>query len=291
MSDLEKNNLEEEYHFNEEETDIAPFDDLHSQQSGENHESVPKKTINFAEISKLFEKVNIKPILDLLKHNTLLRIGLIVFLLLMLTTFVYKCSSHPLVEKTNEKPLTNPVIHSSLKSQTIAPRPIPIVGTQPKSLPTYTQGGMNESQFLRLEKLNTDLQTQIKDLASQMKNLQSNVDATTENLKLASEQIIQMANKIGNTSHQNIARQQSKLKKMSSFSLPNQTKETVSKLQCALQAIIPGRAWLNCSNGETLTVRQGTKIINYGVVRYIDAASGRVLTSSGQIITFSQEDS
>ena len=65
----------------------------------------------------------------------------------------------------------------------------------------------------------------------------------------------------------------------------------VPQIQCALQAIIAGRAWLVCSNGETLTVRQGTQVYNYGEVRYIDAISGQVLTSSGQTITFSQEDS
>ncbi|STX28152.1 protein IcmG (DotF) [Legionella beliardensis] len=58
-----------------------------------------------------------------------------------------------------------------------------------------------------------------------------------------------------------------------------------------IQAVIPGRAWLIASNGSTLTVREGTNIPGYGVVKLIDPNQGRVLTSSGQIIRFSQQDS
>ena len=59
----------------------------------------------------------------------------------------------------------------------------------------------------------------------------------------------------------------------------------------ALQAVIPGRAWLIAGNGMTLTVREGTSIAGYGVVKLIDPKQGRVITSSGQIIRFSQTDS
>lgn len=58
-----------------------------------------------------------------------------------------------------------------------------------------------------------------------------------------------------------------------------------------IQAVIPGRAWLIGSNGSTLTVREGTEIAGYGMVRLIDSLQGRVLTSSGRVIKFSQEDS
>lgn len=58
-----------------------------------------------------------------------------------------------------------------------------------------------------------------------------------------------------------------------------------------IQAVIPGRAWLIASNGSTLTVREGTNISGYGIVKLIDPAQGRVLTSSGRVIRFSQQDS
>ena len=63
------------------------------------------------------------------------------------------------------------------------------------------------------------------------------------------------------------------------------------RLRYNIQAVIPGRAWLIASNGSTLTVREGTLISGYGMVKLIDPNQGRVTTSSGQVIKFSQEDS
>lgn len=58
-----------------------------------------------------------------------------------------------------------------------------------------------------------------------------------------------------------------------------------------IQAVIPGRAWLMTRNGKSVTVREGTTLPGYGVVQMIDAVQGRVMTSSGRVIRFSQEDS
>lgn len=58
-----------------------------------------------------------------------------------------------------------------------------------------------------------------------------------------------------------------------------------------IQAIIPGRAWLIASNGSTITVREGSSIPGYGVVKLIDPSNGKVMTSSGKTIVFSQADS
>ena len=62
-------------------------------------------------------------------------------------------------------------------------------------------------------------------------------------------------------------------------------------LKYFIQAVIPGRAWLIATNGSTLTVSEGTLIAGYGMVKLIDPNQGRVLTSSGQVIRFSQQDS
>lgn len=58
-----------------------------------------------------------------------------------------------------------------------------------------------------------------------------------------------------------------------------------------IQAVIPGRAWLISTNGSTLTVREGTSVPGYGIIKLIDPNQGRVLTSSGRIIRFSPQDS
>lgn len=58
-----------------------------------------------------------------------------------------------------------------------------------------------------------------------------------------------------------------------------------------LQAVIPGRAWLIAKNGATITIREGTRVKGYGFIKLIDPVQGRVLTSSGRVIRFSQQDS
>jgi intracellular multiplication protein IcmG len=73
--------------------------------------------------------------------------------------------------------------------------------------------------------------------------------------------------------------------------IKTQVKSTIPQFLYTIQAVIPGRAWLIGSNGSTLTVREGTKISGYGIVKLIDSMQGRVLTSSGKVIRFSQEDS
>lgn len=74
-------------------------------------------------------------------------------------------------------------------------------------------------------------------------------------------------------------------------STPSRPHAAVARVKYYLQAVIPGRAWLIGSNGVTLTVREGTSVSGYGIVKLIDPRQGRVLMSSGQVIRFSQEDS
>jgi intracellular multiplication protein IcmG len=55
-------------------------------------------------------------------------------------------------------------------------------------------------------------------------------------------------------------------------------------------AIVPGRAWLQSGNGQTLTVRAGDKLAGYGTVDLISPRQGLVITSSGSIIQYGAND-
>ena len=304
MSDPEKNNPkeepgslkedssfpDEEYLFSEEEPTMGSFDALQPQQSSEQAAASPsKKSLSFPDISKLFEKIKIKPIIDAVQQNFMLRIALIVILVLLITVLLYRCSANPLAEKTTEKIAAIPVQHTISKSQEVIVPSVPAVTLRSQS--SYSGSGMTEDQFQRLEKVNSDLQSQVRDLSSQMSNLRSNADTTTASLKLVAEQLSQLVATIGNEAQKSaVLAEQIQQHQKNPFGA-TRMEAVVPQIQCALQAIIAGRAWLVCSNGETLTVRQGTQVYNYGEVRYIDAISGQVLTSSGQTITFSQEDS
>ena len=54
-----------------------------------------------------------------------------------------------------------------------------------------------------------------------------------------------------------------------------------------LRAIVPGRAWVEDDLGRSRTVKIGDKLPQYGFVKAIDSERGVVLTTSGKVITFS----
>ncbi|MCB1827483.1 MAG: type IV secretion protein IcmG, partial [Coxiellaceae bacterium] len=60
-------------------------------------------------------------------------------------------------------------------------------------------------------------------------------------------------------------------------------------LTFTLRAIIPGRAWVTGSNGEEDSVAVGSKLKNYGTVKAIEVNAGKVLTTSGKVITYNAD--
>ena len=57
-----------------------------------------------------------------------------------------------------------------------------------------------------------------------------------------------------------------------------------------LKAILPGRAWVESSEGEAETVSVGDSIENYGQVTAIDPDQGIVSTASGKMIRYGERD-
>jgi len=57
-----------------------------------------------------------------------------------------------------------------------------------------------------------------------------------------------------------------------------------------LKAIEPGRAWIMGSNGESDTIAIGNQLKGYGTVEALDTDRGVVLTSSGKVIAYGQDD-
>ena len=53
-----------------------------------------------------------------------------------------------------------------------------------------------------------------------------------------------------------------------------------------IRAMIDGRAWIQSSKGQTMTVAIGSEIKGYGVVEAIIVGNGTIITSSGKIIVF-----
>lgn len=56
-----------------------------------------------------------------------------------------------------------------------------------------------------------------------------------------------------------------------------------------VKAIVPGRAWLEDSDGMTITVRTGDRL-NGGIIELISPQQGIIATSSGEIIQYGSND-
>jgi intracellular multiplication protein IcmG len=62
------------------------------------------------------------------------------------------------------------------------------------------------------------------------------------------------------------------------------------KMEYFVQAIIPGRAWIINEKGQAITVRVGSEIPGYGIVKEIDPPEGRVVMSSSKVFRFKHDD-
>lgn len=92
---------------------------------------------------------------------------------------------------------------------------------------------------------------------------------------------------------QALEQQEAQLKKLTAKPKKKEVKKSTAPVKRKIffiQALIPGRAWLKSTEGETITVVKGTDLKGYGKVHSIDPRKGEVLTSSGSIITFSISD-
>ncbi len=136
--------------------------------------------------------------------------------------------------------------------------------------------------------MNSTLQTvnnQVSSMNSTVSDVSSKISALSAHLTALSDRLDTQTREIERLTALNTKRHTVKYSRIHQRGLPS------TVVMYSIQAIIPGRAWLIASNGSSMTVREGSPVAGYGVVRLIDAERGRILTSSGRIIRFSQVDS
>ena len=223
-----------------------------------------------------------------IKRNALIVVVLVILIMViykLVGSFIAEKKSSPKPEVTQLKPATEPSPPVPVAPAPAQPAPSPVLPTsqenEPKidiqinqKLSTLEIGQQSMRTDLssvpsKIEGLNTSLNTlvaKITDLNGVIANLNSKLDEQAREIERLT--VRREVKKVHVARHRN------------SFSV-----------QYYIQAVIPGRAWLIATNGATLTVREGTTIPGYGMVKLIDPNQGRVITSSGRIIRFSQEDS
>lgn len=292
MSDNEKNDhLDEEEYFFTEDGDGGSYDmDEHTSEAAspapESAATKSKQSFSMPNLATLLN--HLKPVLEVVKQNVIVRVSVIVAMVLLFAVVIYRCTAAPIVEKGSEK-MTPVVATTSYPKSSI-----PVARSKhvilKKNLHSQTTVAQQETSP-RFDKTQAELQAQVNTLSMQISSLTNNVNSMADNLRTVSNQLSQLAVTVGNETklRNNLADQlkQIQMKKV----VAREIDIKIPRLaQYYVQAMIPGRAWIVNSDGQTLTVSQGSPVADYGIVRYVDTSNGTVLTSSGRTITYAQAD-
>lgn len=188
-----------------------------------------------------------------------------------------------------------PKFEQSAKIAVVKTSPVPftqpVVATQPASVAAPIQDSTINMKLSSLEVTQQQVQTDIARTNNQLNNM---TNAMNDMMAKIAELNRTLALFTAKMDAQSREIEQLTLRvtppKVMAHHRVGATKLAAPSLKYYIQAVIPGRAWLIANNGTTLDVREGNVIAGYGVVKLIDP-QGRVITSSGQVIQFSQQDS
>jgi len=208
---------------------------------------------------------------ELIKQPSVKRNALIVVVALFILVGVLKCATSPNIKQEFDKP------------KPVAPQNINQVPTAPRLAPQ-----INEANNIANMVANNiaSVSGKIDTLSAQVESLSNRNASLEQQISQLSFKLESMQNSVNKLAKTIESRPQAKTVKR--HYVPS--KSTAPRVNYFVQAVIPGRAWLINSNGDTVTVRVGTSVSGYGVVKLIDHTKGRVLMSSGKVFQFSQTD-
>jgi len=218
-------------------------------------------------------------------NNPMIVKAIIIVVAVLIAMIVYKFISSVSSSKTTSLPPAPAPMQSQI------PIPQPIIN-QPPQIVTPSKPSPEVSQKLSaLEVTQQTLGTDMNNLNNQVVTLSSNVADINTKIDQLNQTINSLASQIAEQSQQIAILTAHAKSHERHVRVIKHPKNRVGKLVYYIQAVIPGRAWLISSAGATMTVRDGSSIPGYGVVKLIEPSEGRILTSSGRVIKFSQLDS
>ncbi|KTD19358.1 protein IcmG (DotF) [Legionella lansingensis] len=218
-----------------------------------------------------------------LRRNAVIAIVVIVIVML-----AYKFLT-PVFTKKTQPDVVPPLTTATTQPITPPPQvqPIPVTPTPVPTVQPVTTDTTQITQRLSVLEANQE------SLRSQMESLNNQLGAINSNINQLAAKLAQL-NQTFTVLAAQVEQQSKELTILTVRAKPKVVKRVVVKTPPPtyfLQAVIPGRAWLIAQNGSTITVREGSQIAGYGVVKLIDSRQGKVITSSGRVIRFSQQDS
>ncbi|MCL5260507.1 MAG: hypothetical protein M1561_02315 [Gammaproteobacteria bacterium] len=155
--------------------------------------------------------------------------------------------------------------------------------------PTPAPAAVATDQILQTENA---LRRQLETLAQQTENNREQISGLNDNVYKAQQEIA--------TLNQNLEKItesiQSLTQNIHDLATPKKPKKRITKKPFSrpkiyhVKAIVPGRVWLEADDGQTVTLRVGDRLDGYGTVELISPRQGMVITSTGTVIQYGNND-
>jgi len=163
---------------------------------------------------------------------------------------------------------------------TITPQPAIPPTAQISDQPVRTE--QVQRQLSQMQETEADHTRQIQQVSNQLSSLSESVQSLDQSMQSMNQALRDVS-----------AQLQSQQMSIASMKVKRQPKIVRRATQPVYQApkwyvraIIPGRAWLEQTNGRTVTVNVGDILRGYGRVNAISVITGTVKLSSGAILTY-----
>lgn len=253
----EKKIADDEYQFPQEEY-VVPDENPEAAASAAVEEDIKPSTETFGQkIVESYRSSN-------LGRNKRLILIVIVVVVLFLLSRLGSFFSHT---NTVKQPVAKPVA----QQQTELPPPAEV---QPAAQPVVQQQPIMMNDDYRSQ---TD--SKIQALQQQLSNIQDSLNASQNTNETLQNSITQLTAQVQTLSAQ--------LKQ----TMGQQKKQSHQKqVVFYLRAVVPDRAWVMTSSGETVSVTVGDSLDQYGTIQSIDPVYGVIQTSSGRKITYGAND-
>lgn len=212
----------------------------------------------------------------------LIRNGVIAVAALVFVVFVYKFVASFFSENSSSKSTITTVTPSKPVKQ------VPLPVSQPTTPVSTTAPASSDVTALKAEQKR--MEEELSAVRAELQSVTQSANQVASEMADVKQTLLVLSERLAQQSQQ-----------MGRLKMASRTKATASHTSSAhtpaaprtvyyIQAVIPGRAWLMSNQGKSLTVSRGSSVPGYGTVRVINAKVGRVFTSSGRVIRFSQAD-
>jgi DNA-binding FrmR family transcriptional regulator len=178
------------------------------------------------------------------------------------------------------------------------PGDLPAAGTESNAGASLAEGqqglpaGMGvaapSGEIKQLQSNDKKIVTQINKMEGKVSSVESDISSINAKLSMIANKI-EAAEAMASVSAQAIpahTHSANPLRESQTARAYHEPEQLSSRPEYSVEAVVPGRAWLQTKEGRTLTVTVGEEVSGYGRVVAINSYNGKVTMSTGKVIKY-----